>query len=212
MVLFKNAPIRQKMMTVIMLTSGIVLLLTCAAFITYEIITLRKGMVEGYTTRAEIIAANSTAALAFQNDADAADVLNALQTDRNVQTACIYDQQGKVFAVYPAHEPINIFPAQPAESGYRDGHLEVFCPIVQGGRTLGAVYIQTDLSSLTDRYRVYALLSAAIMLVSLLVAYMLSRMLQKQISFPARAGPGRNRQSRFRIPGFFRPSQKIRGR
>ncbi len=171
--LFKNAPIRQKLMTVMLLTSSAVLLVTCASFITYEIITLHKGMVDGYTTRAEIIAANSTAALAFQNDTDAADVLNALKTDSRVQVACIYDQKGKVFAVYPAHEPINVFPEGITESGYRNGHLEIFCPVVQGARTLGTVYLQTDLSSLTDRYRAYALLSAAVIVVSLLEAYLL---------------------------------------
>jgi PAS domain S-box-containing protein len=174
-------------MTVILLTSGAVLLLTCAAFITYEILTLRKGMVEGYNTRAEIIAANSTAALAFQNESDAEDVLNALKTDTRVQMACIYDKDGKVFAVYPAHEPINLFPERLAESGYRYGHLEIFCPIVQGDRTLGTVYIQTDLSSLTDRYQAYACLAAAIIVASLFVAYLLSRMLQKQISLPVLA-------------------------
>ncbi len=174
-------------MIAMLLTSGAVLLLTCAAFITYEIITLRKGMVEGYSTRAEIIAANSTAALAFQNDADAAEVLGALKTDPRIETACIYDQQGKVFAVYPAHEPINLFPEGVAESGYRRGHLEIFCPIVQDGRTLGTVYIQSDLSALADRYWAYALLAAGIMLVSLLAAYPLARALQKQISLPVLA-------------------------
>jgi PAS domain S-box-containing protein len=186
-VLFKNAPIRKKLMIAMLLTSGAVLLLTCAAFITYEIVTLRKGMVEGYNTRAEIIAANSTAALAFQNDADAADVLCALKTDPRVETACIYDLQGKVFAVYPAHEPINLFPEGVTESGYRHGHLEIFCPIVQDGRPLGTVYIQSDLSALTERYWAYALLAAGIVVVSLLAAYPLARILQKQISLPVLA-------------------------
>ncbi len=174
-------------MAVNLLTSGAVLLLTCAAFTTYEIVTLRKGMVDGYRTRAEIIAANSTAALAFQNEADAADVLAVLKTDPRVTGACLYDSQGKLFAKYPAGAPAWVFPASPGESGYRGGHLEVFCPIVQGDRKLGTVYIQSDLSALTDRYSAYAWLSVAIILGSILTAFLLSRTLEKQISRPVLA-------------------------
>jgi len=171
-------------MTVNLLTSGAVILLTCTAFITYEIITLRKGMLQGYTTRAQIIAANSSAALAFQNEADATDVLGALTTDKRIMAACIYDDQGKVFAKYPTNADAGIFPVRPRTSGYQDGSLEIFCPVIQGGRTLGTVYLQSNLSALTDRYWAYAWLATIIIASSILVAYLLSRMLQKQISLP----------------------------
>ena len=183
----RNTPIRRKLMTANLLTSGAVLLLTCAAFLTYEVVTLHKGMVQGYMTRAQIIAANSTAALAFQNESDAADVLSALKTDQRITVACIYDGAGKIFAKFPANASSGIFPAWPGQSGYRDGHLEVFCPVIQGNRTLGTVYIQSDLSALTDRYYAYAWLAAAIIAGSILVAYLLSRALQKQISAPVLA-------------------------
>ena len=180
----RNLPIRRKLMLANLLTSGAVLSLTCAAFITYEIITLHKNMVQGYTTRAQIIAANSTAALAFQNESDAEDVLRALKTDRRITVACIYDSTGKIFAKYPTNAPAAVFPAPTLPSGYRDGHLEVFCPVIQGNRTLGTVYLQSELSELSDRYRAYAGLAAMIIAGSLLVGYLLSRLLQKQISLP----------------------------
>jgi len=180
----RNLPIRRKLMTVNLLISSIVILLTCTAFITYEIITLRKAMLQGYSTRAQIIAANSSAALAFQNEADAADVLSALKTDKRIMTACLYDDQGKILAKYPSNAAAGVFPDAPRASGYQNGCLEIFSPVVQGGRTLGAVYLQSDLSALTDRYRVYAGLAAIIIASSILVAYLLSRMLQRQISLP----------------------------
>jgi signal transduction histidine kinase/CheY-like chemotaxis protein len=180
----RNIPIRRKLMTANLLTSGTVLLLTCAAFIAYEVITLHKNMVQGYTTRAQIIAANSTASLAFENEADATDVLGALKTDPRITVACIYDNAGRIFAKYPAGAPTAGFPASIGQSGYRGGHLEVFCPVVEGDRTLGTVYLQSNLSDLSDRYRAYAWLAAMIIASSILVAYLLSRTLQKQISAP----------------------------
>jgi len=180
----RNMPIRRKLMTINLLTSSTVLLLTCTAFITYEIITLQRNMLQGYATRAQIIAANSTAALAFQNEADATDVLAALKTDRRIIVACIYNNAGEMFAKFPTNASIGDFPARPDKSGYRRGHLEIFCPIVQGDRSLGTVFLQADLSALTDRYLAYTWLAAGIIAGSILVAYLLSRMLQKQISVP----------------------------
>ena len=173
-------------MTVMLLTCSAVLLLTCAGFIAYEVITLRKGMVQGLTTRAEIIAANSSAALAFDTPSDAADVLAALETDPRMVAACIYDNQGRIFAVFPRRASTAAFPSAPGKSGHQFGseQLEVFSPIVQGNRTLGTVYIKSDLSALSDRYHAFALLVSGIFLSSFLVAYFISRALQSQISRP----------------------------
>src|SRR6185295_4845918 len=179
-----NVPIRRKLMAAFLLTSGAVLFFTCASFVTYEVITLRKGMVSGLATRAEIIAANSTAALAFQNEADATDVLNALKTDVRIMAACLYDAKGKIFARYPATTPVGAFPAGPGESGYHGDYFEIFRPVVQGDRTLGVVYLKSDLTALTDRYHAYGWLALAIFVGSLLLAYLLSRLLQNQISKP----------------------------
>ncbi len=181
---FRDMPIRRKLMTVILLTSGAVLMLSCAGFCTYEMVALRKGMLKEYTTGAQIIAANSTASLAFRNEADAAEVLAAFKTDPRVVEACLYDQKGKVLARYPAGAPVSIFPTHPSESGYRQDHLEIFYPVLQGSRVLGTVFLQSDLSDLSERYYAYAWLAGAIIACSILLAYLLSRMLQKQISTP----------------------------
>lgn len=181
---FRDFPIRRKLMAALLLTSGAVLLSSCTAFVTYEVVTLRKGMLEAYATRARIIAANSTASLAFQNVDDATEVLGALKTDSRVMAACLYDNQGKVFAKYPSDAPPGLFPAATGDSGYRGGYLETFCPVAQEGRNLGTVYVRSDLSQLADRYRAYAWLAALIILASALLAFLLSRSLQGQISGP----------------------------
>ena len=182
----RNTPIQRKLMTVLLLTSGIVLVLTCVAFITYEVITLRKNLVRGMTTRAEIIAANSSAALAFDAPTDAEEVLAALGADPRLIAACIYREDGAIFATYPKNAPVQIFPASPRGRAFEFGsdHLAVFTPVVHGSRTLGMVYLQSDLSALTERYNAYSILALIVFIGSLMVAYLLSRALQKQISSP----------------------------
>jgi PAS domain S-box-containing protein len=174
-------------MAAMLLTSGAVLLLACAAFITYEVVTLRKSMVESYTTRAAIIAANSTAALAFQNEADATEVLGALKTDPRIVAACLYDDKGKLFAKYPADAAPEAFPPETGESGYRPGYLEIFRLVVQDGRTLGTVYLRSNLSALTERYHAYAWVVVGVVAGSILAAFLLSQVLEQQISDPVLA-------------------------
>jgi PAS domain S-box-containing protein len=171
-------------MTVNLLTSGLALLLTCASFVIYEVMTLHKNLLQGYATRAQIIAATSSAALTFENTDDATEVLTALKADRRITRACIFDDKGNVFAEFPTNAGARPFPASAGKSGFQNNHLEVFCPVVQGERALGTVYIETDLSALTDRYRAYAWLAGTVLAASIFLAYLLSRILQKQISGP----------------------------
>src|SRR5436309_11229069 len=127
----KNQPIRRQLMTVILLTSGAVVLLTCAAFVAYEWVAFRRDLVGNLTTLAQITADNTTAALAFENERDAEEVLSALRIERNVVAACLYDKDGKLFARYPANEAAATFPTAPEEDGHRftQAHLILFQPV-----------------------------------------------------------------------------------
>src|SRR5882724_10860178 len=75
-------PIRDTLMTVILLTCGAVLLITSAAFVAYEYVTFRQLTVRNVKILGEAIAANSTAALAFDNPDDAREVLAASRRRR----------------------------------------------------------------------------------------------------------------------------------
>ena len=63
--LSRDAPIQRKLMTMVLATSGVVLLLTCAAFIGYEFATYRQASVQQLSTLGEIIAAESTVLIGF---------------------------------------------------------------------------------------------------------------------------------------------------
>ncbi|HEY2328589.1 MAG TPA: CHASE sensor domain-containing protein, partial [Verrucomicrobiae bacterium] len=185
--LLKDTPIRRKLMLIILLTSGAVLLLTCAAFFTCELVTFRQAMVSSYSVRSKIIAANSTASLAFENVADANEVLSALKVDPHVTAACLYDKDGKLFATYPAGLLADDFPAAPEKDGLRfeRANFVAFQPVVQGtNKRLGTLYLKSDLNAMDEQLQLYVKISAVVIVVSFLLAYLLSRILQKQISRP----------------------------
>src|SRR6185369_13469222 len=132
MALFRDTPIQRKLMTMILVTSGVVLALTCAAFIGCEWLTYRPVAVQQLATLGEIIAAESTGAMAFDDQRNATEILGALKAERQIVAACLYDKSGKIFSRYPAEAPDGAFPVAPRADGYRfvGGHLEGFTPVV----------------------------------------------------------------------------------
>jgi PAS domain S-box-containing protein len=183
----RNAPIRRKLMAIMLLTSGLVLLLTCATFLAFELVAFRRTAIRELSTVGQIIASNSTAALAFQNPEDAREVLAALKAEPHILSAVLYDADGRVFSAYPDSLAASSFPQGPGPVGYRFEHGRIVgvAPVVQGeNRRLGTLHLESDMESLYERLRLYAAIALVVMLVSLLAAYLLARKLQHQISLP----------------------------
>ncbi len=183
---FKNTPIKRKLTTLFLLTSGAVVLLTCASYFAYEYLTFRQTILGQLSTLGEIIAANSTAAVAFGNERDAGEILAALKAERHIVTAGLYDRDGKLLSRYPAHLAADAFPAAPERDGYRfyRSHVAGFQPVAQGNRRLGTLYLKSDLGAMYERFRLYSGIVAAVVVASLLVAFMVSTVLQRQVSEP----------------------------
>ena len=175
-------------MTMILVISGVVLLFTCATFLGYEWLTYRRAAVRQLATLGEIIAAESTGAVAFENQPDATEILAALKAERHIVAACLYDNSGKVVSRYPPDANSDVFPPAPQADGYRfvAGHLVGFTPVVQvkGSERFGTLYLCSDMEAMYERLRLYGGMASLVLLLASVVAYALSRMLQRQISQP----------------------------
>src|SRR5688572_29233766 len=97
--MLQDLPIGRRLNTIILLTTGAALALTCAAFFTYELLTYRQATIRNLTVLGEVVADNSTAALAFSNPEDAQEVLSALHAEPHIVAAALYDAKGQIFAV-----------------------------------------------------------------------------------------------------------------
>jgi signal transduction histidine kinase len=181
--------IQQKLVTAMMLTSTTVLVLTGVALVLYDIASFRQFLGRSLTTRAEILAANSTAALAFDNRDDARQVLAALKSDPSTVMAALYDQQGRLFATYPVEMPQLAPPTVPrGRRGvwFEPSAVVVHQPVVEEGRLLGTLYLKSDLRVLTGRLRIFTLVVLLAVLGSIGVAFALSSWLQRGIAQPVR--------------------------
>jgi signal transduction histidine kinase len=184
---FKNLPIRRKLILILLLTSGMVMLLMWLSFFSYEYLTFRRTTVRQLSVMGEIIAANSTAALAFQSRNDAEKTLSALAVEPQIVAACLFDQNGKQFAQYPADLPTNRFPSAPGPPGHRfsASHLQEFQSVTQGDKRLGTLYLDLDTGAMLHHWLWGSLgVGAVVMTAVLLLAYLVSRSLQQEISQP----------------------------
>ena len=170
----------------IILICGMVLLVTCISFFGYELYVFRKSTREKLSTIGKIIAANSTAALAFDSREDAKEILAALRAEPHIVMAALYDRQGKLFSWYPASLDMLEFPQKPGALRFQLNHsfLEGFQPVVQDEKQLGFLYLKSDLGGMYERFRVFGIVAAFVIILSFLLAWLLSKLLQRSISNP----------------------------
>jgi PAS domain S-box-containing protein len=182
----KDTPIQRKLMSVILLTCGIVLSLMCTAYIIIEYASFRETAKSNISTLGAVIATNSSAALAFDSPEDGQEVLNALAAEEAIVAASLYDIDGNIFAKYPGDTTSSIFPEVRKTRYYwfAKGFLEGFEPVLQKDQLQGYLYIKSDLSAMYTQLGYYALIGIALITTSLLVALVLSRILQRTISEP----------------------------
>src|SRR6266699_4345232 len=119
---FRDLPIRNKLILVILFTSTIALLLASMAAIGYELVRFRHTVARELPTEAEIIGPNSevVVALAARDRKAAQEVLSALRVRREIISAQIFDGENKPFAEYArAGTVLPLPPVQPLTEGYR---------------------------------------------------------------------------------------------
>ena len=183
----KNASIKRKVTLMVMFTSGIALLMACAAFMAYDVYTSRQRMATDLSLVAEGLAINVTPALDFQDPRGAEDVLRSLRTRGNVVASLVLDTTGASFARYRRDLNADLAPPPPHPPGaYFEGDsLLAFRDIFdKEGQKLGTVFVQSDMEELRLRLRRYLGILGVVLVGSLLAAFLLASGLQRLVSGP----------------------------
>lgn len=183
---FRNMSIRRKQMVIIMLTSMVALLLACAIFVGYDVVNSREELVKKVSVLAEAVGNNCTATIEFDDPKTAEETLGAFRAEPSIVFACIYPRQGEMFAAYTRSHSAPFQAPAPKSDGYefKDGFLRLFHPIVQRGRTVGTIFVVSDLTELDERLARYPVIVGEMLAAALLVAFILSARLHRVISNP----------------------------
>jgi len=179
--------IRQRLLLLTMLTSGIGVLLGCIGYLAYDLHAERQQKKEEIQSLADLIATNATAALAFDDGAGGTRLLESLRTRPHVRMGVLYGPGGAFFASYiRADLSGKVIVPRAAQAGEtsEQGWLKLTSPVFLDGRYLGSLYIEKDLTDLQERTRRSMQLTALIAVVSLVVVYLLTAVLQRSVTGP----------------------------
>ena len=171
----------------IVVISSVSLLLASTAFITSDRINTQQTVSDHLGTMADIIAANSSAALLFSDPVAAQETLGFLSSQPYIQAAAIYGMDEMEFASYikPGLElEMPEILSQTANILFWGDHVELFTHIVYEGEQIGVVYLRSDMEAVNDRLILFLGIVALVVIVSLLVTFVLSAQLQRIITDP----------------------------
>jgi two-component sensor histidine kinase/HAMP domain-containing protein len=182
----KNISIRRKLTVIDLLTTALALAVACVAFILYEGISFRNTVLGQLSINAEIIGSNSTAALAFDDQRTAEEILSALRAERHIVSSCIYKRDGRIFATYLREGVKPEFPKNVPDDMHRfeRDHLILTRPIVLDEERIGLVYLKYDLKEMRARIFRYAGIAVSVFLVSSLLSFGVASRLQQTIAKP----------------------------
>ncbi len=184
---FGDLSIRHKLTALFMAISALTALALSCPMAIYDAVTFRHSVAQNLAVLGDVLAGNSTAALAFHDAESARDILGALRAEPNVTAACIYTSDGKPFASYARDAKDSGFtpplPEAP-NTQFKNGHLIQFRRIVLAGETVGTLYLESDLQQLHSRSRAYAFTFVLTLLIAFSLTFTLARRFQTPITGP----------------------------
>src|SRR5580704_4650194 len=97
---FRDTPIRQKLVIIVMVTTATALGLAGLGVVAFDSYFFRRSLERDLSSLAKITADNTTAALAFNDPRTAIEALGALRARPHLVAACIYRPDETIFAAY----------------------------------------------------------------------------------------------------------------
>jgi PAS domain S-box-containing protein len=140
---FRNLPIKYKVAVVIVLASMMTLLLTSTSLFVFQWWNTRQVIQRDLLAQGQIIAANSTAALKFQDQQAAEEILAALRAKPHILQASLHQPEGETLAAYGGNDATVASLPQPAREGlaFHESRVELFQPVILNGQRVGTLHL-----------------------------------------------------------------------
>jgi signal transduction histidine kinase len=184
-----NLSIRHKLTIMMMALNIAALLAASAAFIAYDIHSFRSTLIAELYTLAEIIGNNSSAAIEFDDEQSAKEILSALRAKTHIVSAALFKTDGTRIAGYSRDTAQNnVKPDMPVmkAEGYHfsSGRLSLTRDVFLKNKKIGAVGIESDLGEIYTRLKYNLIVVAVIILVISTGVFLAAYLLQRSISDP----------------------------
>jgi len=191
---FSRLSLAHKLALISAVTSSVALVAAGAALVAYDMRDARERLQRDVGLLAQMIGSNTTAALVFDDAKSALETLNGLGVNRHVIRGAVLRADDTVLARFDRDrtktEPRFDLPRPAGGSvlgdlaSFSGDRLRLAKPVFFDGQYAGRVYIETDLTELSDRRVTFVSMSVAVLALTLLVALGLTVRLQRAVSAP----------------------------
>lgn len=184
--IIRNFSIRHKIEAIILITAAIVLILSISLFMAMEIKSSKEEVETRLTALANVLGANSSAAIIFRDQVAAKEVLSTLSSQSDILQATLLNNHNQIFAQYESSTHNNITNNQDTSSVNRllFDNITVTMPIIVHGENIGKIRMIGDMSRAHAVLKNQFILGATIFIISMMVAILLSGRLQRVVSTP----------------------------
>ncbi len=186
---FRNSSIQTKLAYLILFATLFALLLAFVGFGVYEGSNFRKDTARELSTLADTMGTNNAISLAFDDKRTANDLLSALKADPSIETACLFDSDGKLFATYrraglsaSAGQP----PLRPDGDYFQAKTLTLYRAVFLDKEKTGTIALVYDLSGFRAKTVQYLKIAAIVLIFASLITYLISAPLLRTITSPLR--------------------------
>ncbi|MGC3959777.1 MAG: PAS domain-containing protein [Verrucomicrobiota bacterium] len=178
--------IKWRLSLVILGTSFVVLTLGAVAVWVYDTINAKQNLVAQIASLAEVTAANSSVAVAFQDLRDIQDPLNALRSRGEIDAVYIFFRDGKLLASFNRSGPVNFSPPRMLHEGhsFEAYRLVLTRKIRLEDDTVGFIVLHANLKQQTARAKTFLLIVTLFLIGLAGVAMLLASRLQGMVSDP----------------------------
>lgn len=197
---FKKLPIKHKLIITILGISTIMLLSTLSVFITSELLSLKKTMLEDLSTLTELVGKNSSAAILFYDQKVARENLLALKAKPHIESAHLYSDDRLLFAEYHRADHQHITPQahrlpdkiytliQQKKEGYYyiNDQIHMLKKIILevDNDLIGFIHIESDRKVYWQRVTQYIYTIIATLIIALLLTLLFAYRVQKIFTDP----------------------------
>ena len=182
---FREMPLKRKFFLTLVLTSALSLLLACSILVFNDLIQIRESLVERLAEQAGLIGENSSAALVFNDEAAAKEILLPFRYQSNIQQAILFTPKGNVLAQYQEGDPpafIQNFDQAIFRLSWQD--IEIYRKIFLNKDHVGTIYLHSNLQPVYDRLHNLLLIVGMAIILSSLLALIIAARLQQSILGP----------------------------
>jgi signal transduction histidine kinase len=180
--------ISQKVIAITMLTTCIALLIASGSFVVYEIGSFQKTTERELSTIAQLISETAAPALTFDDAKTAGESLAVLKAESRIEAGAIYNRKGELFAIYARQGAGAVIPRRPPPAGFINAprFIAYTSPLILSGNSIGTLYVKSDMQDMQVRLKGYVGIVSAVLVFSLVVAFLMSSALQRVVSDPVK--------------------------